>query len=205
MNTENNTDNNNPEIDDLPGDQDLGEEQGNEKENEIEFKNRGLKIIQLKDEKNKMQVELDRLKAVQKKLDDDEKKKKGDYDSLISEKQAEIDETKRLLEEANTYKEKLEAIETETKKELLSRMSKSQRTEWENEPLDIIRKFVKSLPANPDKLDVDTGGAGETKDVKLNESQKKLAVQMFPSFSEDKAVKEYIKVLEFRESRKVKV
>lgn len=138
-----------------------------------------------------LQVELDKLKAEKNKAAEDDAKKKGDYQSIIDAKQSEIDELKTKAEKADLLQQQIEEIETETRKELLSRLDKDGKEFAKDLSISKLREYVK-IAGKTLAPPSDNGKGATSGDVKLTDAQKREAEIMG---LDDKA---YFEVMEKR-------
>lgn len=172
----NEANNENPNEDNNAGDDSQAGNEDSSKQNNDSDKSTNeadrIKFLE-KDKENLIKSEK-ALKAKLKSIEENDLKKKGDIQTLLDQKSTELAELQARLEDADTWKTKYEAFEAETRKELLTGLTKEQSNFLKDLPIDKIREGRKHLGLKT-YLDTDSGkGIAENgKAPATSEEQKK--------------------------------
>jgi len=135
------------------------------------------KVNYFQEEIRKISTQRDELKAQLKKIDEDDAKKKGDFEKLLADKTVELDTLKTERESLKKTVERLENYEKERRKELLEKLKDEKHKKIASDlPLDKLELFVE-LETVSKKPDTDDGNAGG-KSVKLTPTEKLEADRM---------------------------
>lgn len=135
------------------------------------------KVNYFQEEIRKISTQRDELKAQLKKIDEDDAKKKGDYEKLLADKTTELNTLKEEKESLKQAVEKFENYEKERRKELLEKLKDEKHKKIASDlPLDKLELFVE-LETVSKKPDTDDGNAGG-KTVKLTPAEKAEAERM---------------------------
>lgn len=132
----------------------------------VELKPEEIKALQEKADKvaefeSKLQEaikERDKAKGKLRELDDAEAFKKGESERLLLEKKTELEKLQGELAEAKTYKEKFEAIETQTRTELLAKLDDKHKAIANDLPIDKLKSYVELNTTSHDYNKNRTGG-----------------------------------------------
>lgn len=137
------------------------------------------KRVQLKQYKTK----IDEIDARDKKSVEDKKKKNGEYEELLSSRDAEIES---LKPKADAYDKYFESIVNVAKE----KMGKNWKEEFSKLPLDTINSLVDAFSGKT-SMEVEVDGANNKKEevskVTLTEDQKARALERYPSYPKEKA------------------
>jgi len=120
-----------------------------------------------RDEFKQVIQQRDEVKKKLREIEEAEAKKRGDFEALLNQAKAELDEKSKALEEAMSYKEKYTAIEKQRKEELLSQLSDEHRRIAEMLPIDALPEYVKlnGKQAPPASSGMRTGKANVTHSI----------------------------------------
>lgn len=117
----------------------------------------------LKKNQAELQVQFDELKAKLDKAGEEELKKKGDLQTLLDNKEKEIAETKKTLEEISQYKSKYEDLDKSIRDNLLIQLPEDMREVAEELSTMKLQKFVELNKVNTAGMDNGRAGKGKIK------------------------------------------
>lgn len=110
---------------------------------EDEFKKLVSQRDELKKNQNSLQTELDKIKAQIKTADEDDLKKKGELQTLLDKKEAELAETRTKAADAETFKQKYEDLDKSIREKHLSELDDDELKEIADKlPTDMLMRFV---------------------------------------------------------------
>lgn len=117
----------------------------------------------LKKNQSELQVQFDQLKAKLDKAGEDELKKKGDLQTLLDNKEKEIAETKKALEEISQYKTKYEDLDKSIRENLLKQLPDEMQEVAEELSTVKLQKFVELNKTTTAGMDNGKAGKGKIK------------------------------------------
>lgn len=134
---------------------------------------------------NELEAELDKYKAIEQKAKDDDLKKKGEYETLLTNKDAEIDKYKPKAEEWDAY---ISNKREDIKKEL----GENWDDDYDSLNLSALEKLsAKLTKTTTTKTTVDNPNntSKEFENIELTESEKNEAVRRYPNLDKEVAFK----------------
>jgi len=96
-----------------------------------------------RDELKEVIRQRDEVKRKLREIEEADAKKRGDFEALLNQTRAELDERNKALEEASAYKDKYVALETQRKNELLAQLSEEHKKIAEMLPIDALPEYVR--------------------------------------------------------------
>ena len=128
---------------------------------EIKKEENPAELETLKKNQSELQVQFDQLKAKLDKAGEDELKKKGDLQTLLDNKEKEIAETKKTLQDISEYKTKYEDLDKSIRENLLKQLPDEMQEVAEELSTVKLQKFVGLN--NTTTAGMDNGKAGKGK------------------------------------------
>ena len=117
----------------------------------------------LKKNQSELQVQFDQLKAKLDKAGEDELKKKGDLQTLLDNKEKEIAETKKTLQDISEYKTKYEDLDKSIRENLLKQLPDEMQEVAEELSTVKLQKFVELNKTTTAGMDNGKAGKGKIK------------------------------------------
>ncbi len=117
----------------------------------------------LKKNQAELQVQFDELKAKLDKAGEDELKKKGDLQTLLDNKEKEIAETKKTLQDISEYKTKYEDLDKSIRENLLKQLPDEMQEVAEELSTVKLQKFVELNKTTTAGMDNGKAGKGKIK------------------------------------------
>ena len=117
----------------------------------------------LKKNQSELQVQFDQLKAKLDKAGEDELKKKGDLQTLLDNKEKEIAETKKTLQDISEYKTKYEDLDKSIRENLLKQLPDEMQEVAEELSTVKLQKFVELNKTTTVGMDNGKAGKGKIK------------------------------------------
>ena len=151
------------------------------------------RLAHLESENKELIAARDKAKEAKRKEEEDKLKQKGELQKLLDNKDIELSEKDKTLEDLKTKADAFEQLRTAEIDEAKKSLGDKWLDEYANLSLPALRKTVTALKAQLIKIPgTDNGGGGDPPVVTLTPDQKKEAKQMYPYISEEKAYEYYM-------------
>lgn len=134
---------------------------GNDKAAELE-----AQIAKLQAERDAYKAKFDEAKSTRDKAkarEREEAEKKGEYEKLVADLKAEIEELKPRASEYETIKAQHDALVQQQRESLLAQLPKDAQAEWQDANLETLTRLVKTLGTAQPNIPGTHNGAGTPK------------------------------------------
>ena len=151
------------------------------------------RLAHLESENKELISARDKAKEAKRKEEEDKLKQKGELQKLLDNKDIELGEKDKILEELKTKADAFEQLRTAEIDEAKKSLGEKWLDEYANLTLPTLRKTVTALKAQLISIpSTDNGGGGDPPVITLTPNQKKEAKQMYPYITEEKAYEYYM-------------